>query len=112
MHFLHKFLHLMCVCTYIVFATKKNYAKTQKCEKQLMQKLKKRKKLTKIRKLVCNWLNPFRCRCVSPKLMRLGVPNQIIDDWDIKLSEFDHRLRYKSDSDSNYYFESTIAISI
>ena len=45
---------------------------------------------------------------VGSKLRWLGIQNQIIDNSDSKLFEFDRQLQYKSDS--NGRFESTIAI--
>ena len=44
------------------------------------------------------------------KLSELVVQNWIVDDSDSKPSEFDRRLRYKSDSKTT--IESTMAISI
>ena len=44
------------------------------------------------------------------KLMRLGLTNRIVNDSDSKSIYFNRRFR--SDSDSNDLFESTIAISI
>ena len=47
---------------------------------------------------------------VNIKLVRLGLTNQIVGDWDFKPVNFDRR--FQSDSKSNDESESTIAISI
>ena len=50
------------------------------------------------------------CSLIISKLRELGTPNQIVDDLDFKLSKFNHRLRYESDSKLTIVL--TIAISI
>ena len=57
------------------------------------------------------WFNTFYFnQCLPIKLMQLGIVNQIVDDSDFKLANFDHRIW--SDSDFNDQIKSTIAISI